>query len=123
MAGLWHSAVKRASAKMRIDRASESDQLLDSVDVWGHSVPADETGAEELERLLMPINWLSDLLERMDRAPADANRYRAACQELMDRLLAGCRSPELREPLVEVGVWIAARRYRSAAVALRAVAA
>lgn len=122
MAGLWQSTVEPTSVSMRIDRASGSDQPLDPVDVWGHPVPADETGAEELERLLMPINWLSDLLERMDRAPADANRHRAACQELMDRLLAGCRTPELRDSLVEVGVWIAARRYRSAAVALRAVA-
>lgn len=122
MAGPWQSTVELASGSMRIDRASEPDRLLDPADVWGHSVPADQTDVEELERLLMPINWLSDLLELMDRVPADANRHLASCRDLMGRLLAGCRSPELKDSLIEVGVWIAARRYRSAADALRAVA-
>lgn len=122
MASVRRSTVDLATAIMGIDSASESWQILDSVDFWGQPVRFDETADEEASRLLLPINWLCDLLERMDHAPSETNQHRAVCQELMDRLLGCCRSPELRESLIDAGVWIAARQYRTAATNLRAVA-
>lgn len=123
MASLRQSAIEVVSADMRIDRAPESSKSVAPVDFWGRAVPFDETADEELSRLLLPINWLCSLLERMDRAPADAELHRDACEELMDRLVAGCHSPDLRDSLIDAGVWVAARRYGSAATTLRAVAA
>lgn len=111
------------SASMRMDSTSESFQTLGPVDFWGRAVRFDETGDEEIIRLLLPINWLCSLLERIDHAPPEADRQRVFCQQLVDRLLAGCQSPDLREILIDVAVRIAARRYQSAATTLRAATA
>lgn len=123
MASLRQSTVELASAKMLMDLTPEALEALGPVDFWGQPSRLDETADEEISRLLLPINWLCDMLERMGREPLEADRHRGVCQELMDRLLGCCRSPDLRESLIDAGVWIAAKRYSYAATTLRCVAA
>lgn len=123
MAALQQSIVEMAGTDMRIDATPKTSEVVGPVDFWGHAVPCHETEDEEISRMLLPINWLCSLLEGMDRTPSEADRHRAECKELMDRLLASGQSPHLRDALIDASVWMAARRYRSAAETLRAIAA
>src|SRR5262249_61377294 len=69
-------------------------------DAWGRPVPDRETDDDEAERLLMPLNWLCDLLERMGRAPERAaGPDGVAFNALMRRLRDSCRSKLVRDQL------------------------
>lgn len=98
------------------------DEIHCNRDLWGRPIADDESADEEVARLLMPMNWICDLLERMIRTPSEADRYRSICDGFIRRMSAGCRSPELRDILIDATVRIAGRRYDIALAALRAAA-
>jgi hypothetical protein len=89
--------------------AAEADALRASIgssgpaaapaDAWGRPLPAQETEDEEVDRLLLAINWLCDMLERMSRAPEASGPDGAAYDELMRRLQQSSRSAFVRDCL------------------------
>jgi len=93
-------------------------------DAWGRPVPDQETDDDEADRLLMPINWLCDLLERMRSTPeAAAGRDGVAYHELMRRLLDSSRSKFVRDHLDLAASRTEAGCYDDAIKALRSLTA
>jgi len=93
-------------------------------DAWGRPVPDQETDDDEAERLLMPLNWLCDLLERMRSAPEGAaGPDRVAYDELMRRLQDSSRSKFVRDHLDLAASRAAAGLYDDAIRALRSLIA
>lgn len=88
-------------------------------DAWGRPVPDRETEDDEADRLLMPLNWLCDLLERMRSAPETAASDGVAFNELMRRLQDSSRSKLIRGQLDLAACRVAAGRYDDAITALR----
>jgi hypothetical protein len=91
-------------------------------DAWGRPVPDQETDDDEADRLLMPINWLCALLERMrGAAAATAGPDRVAYQELMRRLQDSSRSKLVRKHLDLAASRADAGCYDDALKALRSL--
>ena len=63
---MGHLSVAHMQASIR------SSALPAAEDAWGRPIPERETADDEADRLLMPINWLCNLLERMRSAPEAA---------------------------------------------------
>lgn len=116
-------ALKRTSSVARFDAVSITGRLDALADPWGRAIPAAETEDEEIERLLLPLNWLCDLLEQMNRSSSDAGRLRSAFDELMARLRLSSRSPLVQERLDHAAERIAAGRHGDAIQALRGLMA
>lgn len=93
-------------------------------DAWGRPVPDQETSDDEAERLLMPINWLCDLLERMRSAPEGATGPEGvAYNELMRRLQHSSGSKFVRDHLDLAASRAAAGFYDDAIKVLRSLIA
>ena len=93
-------------------------------DAWGRPVPDDESDDDEADRLLMPINWLCDLLERMRSGPERAaGPDGVAFNELMRRLQDSSRSKFVREHLDLAASRAKAGCYDDALKALRSLIA
>lgn len=91
-------------------------------DAWGRPVPDQETDDDEADRLLMPVNWLCDLLERMRSTPqAAAAPDSVAYHELMRRLQDSSRSKFVRDQLDLAASRTAAGCYEDAIKALRSL--
>lgn len=93
----------------------------DARDIWGRPIAYDEAPEEEAARLLMSLNWLCDIVDYSRRNPDTADRNLLECGEMIARLTASCRSPELRKGLADAAVSIAGRRYREALGILRSL--
>ena len=113
---MGHLSVAHMQASIR------SSVLLAAEDAWGRPVPERETAEDEADRLLMPINWLCDLLERMCSAPeAAAGADGVAYRELMRRLQHSSRSRLVRQHLDLAASRAAAGCYDDAVKALRSL--
>ena len=101
-----------------------SSILPTAEDAWGRPVPERETADDEADRLLMPLNWLCDLLERMRGAPAaGTGPDGVAYKELMRRLRHSSRSKLVRDHLDLAASRAEAGCYDDATKALRSLIA
>jgi len=123
MANMQMRALKRTGSVARFDAASIAGRLDAVTDPWGRLIPAAETEDEEIERLLLPLNWLCDLLEQMSRSPSDTGGLRSAFEELMARLRQSSRSTLVRDRLDHAAEQFAAGRHGDAMQALRGLMA
>jgi hypothetical protein len=123
MANMQMRAVKRTSSVARFDAVSIAGRLDAPADPWGRAIPTTETEDEEIERLLLPLNWLCDLLEQMSRSPSDTAGLRSAFDELMARLRQSSRSTLVQRRLDDAAKEVAAGRHRDAMQALRGLMA
>jgi hypothetical protein len=123
MGSMQMRALGRRSAGGGPDAASSSHPLDIPTDPWGRGVPARESEDEEIERLLLPVNWLCVLLEQMARSTESSDQLRATFDELMARLRRNVRSDFVRERLDHVARQFAAGRAAEALTALRTLAA
>jgi hypothetical protein len=90
-------------------------------DVWGRPLPEQETDDDEVDRLLLAINWLCGLLERMSGAPEATGSDGATYSELMQRLQHSSRSRFVRDSLDFAASRAAAGCYGDAMNALRSM--
>ena len=90
-------------------------------DAWGRPVPDRETEDDEADRLLMPLNWLCDLLERMRSAPETAGSDGVAFSDLMRRLQDSSRSKLVRDHLDLAASRAEVGSYDDAVKALRSL--
>ena len=92
-------------------------------DLWGREIDAGESEDEEIYRLLMPLNTLCDLIERMQLGHRDVRVHRAAYEALATRMLEGCRSASVQQGLHSATRAVDAGNFGAALAALRAIAA
>ena len=115
---MGHPSVAHMQASIR------SSVLPAAEDAWGRPVPDRETADDEADRLLMPLNWMCDLLERMRSAPETAaGPDGVAYKELLRRLQDSSRSKLVRDHLDLAASWAEAGCYDDAIKALRSLIA
>lgn len=114
---MGHLSVAHMQASIR------SSVLPTAEDPWGRPVPDRETAEDEADRLLMPLNWMCDLLERMRTAPETAGSDGIAFNDLMRRLKDSSRSMLVRDQLDLAASRAGAGCYDDAITALRSLIA
>jgi hypothetical protein len=95
------------------------------VDLWGRSIDPEEGDEDEARRLLMPLNAVCALIERLrlDGPDVSAQPHRSACEDFLARLLGCCRSAPVRRGLLDAIRGVSSRDYEMALASLRTIAA
>jgi len=114
-------AAARAEVLANFTPISELTPCPQPVDMWGQRIDPRETDEDEAYRLLMPLNMLAGLIERMG---FDGHAvHRPACKELLARLLGSWRSATVRRGLLDAVRSVDSGEYDTALASLRAIAA
>ena len=87
------------------------------------SIDSPESDEDETYRLLMPLNALCSLIERMKLDAHAIPMLQPACGELMARMFGDCRSAPIRRGLLAATRHVDAQAYSKALALLRAIAA
>jgi hypothetical protein len=116
-------AAARAEVLANFTPVSELTLSPQPVDMWGQRIDPRETDEDEAYRLLMPLNMLAGLIERMGLEGHTVPTHRPACEDLLARLLASCRSAAVRRGLLDAVRGVGAGEYDTALASLRAIAA
>ena len=94
-----------------------------STDDWGASIDLEQCDQDEAYYLLMPLNALCSLIERMELDAHAIPILRPACGELMARMFDDCCSAPIRRGLLEATHDVNSHAYSKALALLRATAA
>lgn len=118
---LLHSA--RLEVLANFTPLSPGAVAVEPVDIWGDPIAADESEDDEAYRLLMPLNAVCSLIERMRQDPAAVSLHRPICDTFLARMADSCRSPLLRSALLDAVHDVDAGNLAGALTTLRAIAA
>jgi hypothetical protein len=116
-------AAARAEVLANFTPVSELALSPQPVDMWGQRIDPQETDEDEAYRILMPLNMLAGLIERMGLDGHTVPTHRPACEELLARLLRSCRSAAVRRGLLDTVRSVDSGEYDTALASLRAIAA
>ena len=97
--------------------------LVRSTDDCRTGIVPDESDEDEIYRLLMPINTLCSLIERMKLDARTIPIVRPAYGELTALIFDCCRSPPIRRGLHEATQHVNSQAYCEALALLRSIAA
>ena len=94
-----------------------------STEDWSANIDLEESDQEEAYYLLMPLNALCSLIERMELDAHAIPILRPACRDLTARMFGACRSAPIRRGLLEAIHDVNSHAYSKALALLRAIAA
>jgi hypothetical protein len=113
----------KAAMRANFTRRSCLAESAQPVDLWGRNVDPEGSDEDEAYRLLMPLNALCGLIERMRLDGQETSMHRLACEALMAHLLRCCRSASVELGLLDAIRGVHARDDDLALASLRAIAA